>query len=816
VLLCGKWNEEMTSLKQNLTFGIRTLLKSKGFTFTAVLTLALGIGATTAIFSVVYAVFEPMPYPKSEQLVMVWARMPGGRNSVPAGDFVEWQRRSSSFQGMGAWAGASFNVATDDRPEQISASRRTPGFFTMEGLLPMLGRDFLPEEAEPGRDHVVILSHRVWSKHFSANRDLIGKDIRMNGEPYTVVGVLPPGMHDRFNSQLWVPLSFRPEQITHDSNFMLVMARLKDGVTIDQAQAEMNGIAAQLQSEFPKSNANRAVSVEPLHLNFVTESTRRNLWLLLGAVGFLLLIGCVNVANLLFARGTSRQKEVALRAALGASRSRLFAQFLTESLLLALIGGALGVFLAVAIIDAITAVMPPVGTMLPSEANIRISIPVLLFTIAVTTLAGVLFGAAPAWQATRIDLNEVLKSGGRAGAGAVRRKALRLLVIAEFSLALTLLATGGLALRGFWNLTRIDLGIHTENLLTFRLPVPERRLDGPDQIRSYYGQMLEKIETVPGVAKAAVMTGSPGRGSSLSTRFTFVGQPGNATERRSTGVQIVTTGYVDTLGIQIMSGRSIDDHDTATSMRVATVNEHFVKQFLPGLDPLAQRISVPEFVPGQPRGKPLEWQIVGVYHNVRGAGLREDNPEINLPFAQSPWPQASMAIKTNGDPKNVIKSIAAAVAAVDPDLPLAGVRTVDEIVSESLAIDRFSVVLFVSFGVLGLMLAAVGIYGVMAFAVAQRTQEFGVRMALGAQRSGVIGLVLREGVILAVSGTAIGLGGAYLVGRTMSSTLYGVGALDVRAFGAVSLLLLLAALLACLFPALRASRVEPLVALRHE
>ena len=803
----------MGALTQNISFALRTLLKNKGFTLTAVLTLALGIGSTTAIFSVVYAVFEPMPYPNPDQLVMVWAKVPQGRNSVPQNDFIEWRRRSTSFQGMNAWNGASFNVATDDRPEQVDASRRTPGFFTMEGLPLLLGRDFLPEEGEQGRDHVVILSHRFWSKHFNSNRDLVGNDIRMNGEPYTVVGILPPGMHDRLNSQIFVPLSFSPDSSQRDLNFVSVMARLKDGVTIGQAQAEMSAVAAERNREFPKS-ANREVSIEPLHLNFVTPSTRRNLWLLLGAVGFLLLIGCVNVANLLLARGTSREKEVAVRAALGASRRRLFAQFLTESLVLAVLGGALGVFLAGAIIDLIEFVMPPVGTMLPSEANIRISIPVLFFTIGVTTLAGLLFGTAPAWQATRVDLNEVLKLGGRTGGGGMRRNALRGLVIAEFALALTLLATGGLALRGFWNLTRIDLGIQTDNLLTFRLPVPAQRLNGPDQTRAYYGQMLEKIRAVPGVTKAAVTTGIPGIGSQFGTRFTIVGQPVNPTTRLRTAVQMVTPDYVDTLGIRMVNGRNLNDYDTATSVRVATVSEQFVKQYMAGVDPLTQRISF-QFRAADPT-KPLEWQIVGVYHTLRGAGSREEFPEINIPFAQAPWAQASMAIKTSGDPLAITKSVAAAVSSVDPDLPLAGMRTVDDLVSESLAIDRFSVVLFASFGALGLMLAAVGIYGVMAFAVAQRTHEFGIRMALGAQRSNVINQVLKEGTILAVCGSIIGLGGAYLVGRAMQSTLYGVQALDVRAFGAISVLLLLAALLACLFPAWRASRVEPLEALRYE
>ncbi len=802
--------------KQNLSFGVRTLVKNPGFAITAVLTLALGIGATTAMFSVVYAVFEPMPYPNPEQLVMVWSRPPGGRNSVPAGDLLEWQRRNSSFQAMGAWTGASFNISGGDRPEQVPGSRRTPGFFTMEGLPLLLGRDFLPEEGEPGKGKVVILSHRLWTRQFGSNPDLVGKPIRMNGEPYTVVGILPPGMHDRFNSQLWVPLSFRPEELTHDSNFALVMARLKDDVTVGQAQADMSGIAAQLQQEFPKTNANRGVSVEPLHLNFVTDSTRRNLWLLLGAVGFLLLIGCVNVANLLLTRGISRQREVAVRAALGASRGRLFAQFLTESFVLAVLGGALGILLTSLIVEAITAVMPPVGTMLPSEANIRISVPVLFFTIGVTLLAGLLFGAAPAWQATRLELNEVLKLGGRTGAGGMRRKALRLLVVAEFSLALTLLASSGLALRGFWNLTQIDLGIQPDNLLTFRLPVQQGRLTSPDQIRSYYGSMQERIQALPGVVNAAVMTGVPARGPSGGARFTIVGQPVDPAVRLGSGFQMVTPEYVETLGIRMSRGRNLNEHDTATSMRVAVVNEHFVKRYLSNVDPLTQKISIPEFIPDQPRGKPVEWQIVGVFHNLRGAGIREDVPEINVPFAQSPWPQASMAIKTTGDPKALLRSIAGAVNSVDPDLPLAGAQTVDEIVSESLAIDRFSVVLFASFGVLGLLLAAVGIYGVMAFGVTQRTREFGIRMALGAQRASVLRLVLREGTILAVLGSAIGLGGAYLVGRAMQSTLFGVGAFDAKAFGGIVVLLIAVALLACLVPALRASTIEPMEALRDE
>ena len=806
----------LSALKQNLIYSIRTLFKNPGFTIVGVLTLALGIGATTAIFSVVYAVFEPMPYPHPDQLVMVWTMSRGNRNQVSTLDYLEWKQRNSSFQGINAWTSGSFNIGGGERPEQVAGTWRTPGFFTMEGLPLMLGRDFTEEEGQPGRDHVVILSNRLWARNFASNRDLIGKDIRVNGEPYTVVGILPPGIHDRFNSQLWVPLVIQPDPTGQAMRSVSVMGRLKDNVSIGQAQSEMSGLEQQLLAQRPKANP-LDVSVQPLHLNFLTDATRRNLWLLFGAVGFLLLIACVNVANLLLARGTVRQREIALRAALGASRGRLFSQLLTESLVLATVGGGLGLSLAILIIDLIQMVMPPVGTMLPSEAEIRISIPVLVFTLAVSTGAGVLFGSMPAWQATRIDLNEVLKVGGRTGAGGGRRNPRRVLVIAEFALALTLLACGALALRSFWNLTRIDLGIRTDHLLTFRMNVPEQRLKSPDQIRAYYRQMLEKIQTVPGIKNVAAMTGTPAGGTGMGTRFTIAGRTGaNPAERSGAAFQTVTSGHVAALGIRMVKGRSFDEHDTETSMRVALVNEFFVSRFLGDVDPLGQRIVMNEVRPGAAPGPPAEWQIVGVFHNTRGAGFRDDSPEIDVPFWQSPQARASFVLRTDGDPKASINSVAAAVNSVDPDMPLAGVETVDEIVGESLAIDRFSVVLFASFGALGLLLAAVGIYGVTAFGVAQRTHEFGVRIALGAQRSRVLRLVMREATALAVIGGAIGFVGAYLVGRAMQTTLYGVPALDPRAFGVVFVLLLVSAWIACLIPAWRASRVEPLDALRHE
>ena len=803
------------TLKQNVTYGLRSLLKNPGFTATVLLTIALGIGASTAIFSVLYAtLFEPLPYPKSEQLMVLWSQPGGGRNVVSVGDYLDWKRRNTTFQDMHAWGGGgSFNLATNDRPEQVEATAWTPGFNNMVGTPMFLGRDFVPEEGQPGNDRVVILSHRLWNNHFGADRGIVGKQIRMNGKPYTVVGVLAPGAADRGTAHVTIPLAFKPDQINHDNHWILVMGRLKDGVSIPQAQSDMNGIAAQLANEFPKSNTNWSVSVEPLHLDFLPDTTRKRLWLLQGAVGFLLLIACVNVANLLLARSATRRREVGLRAALGATKSRIFAQLLTESMTLSVVGGVLGILLASFLIKAIVTILPV--NFLPIEADIRISIPVLVFTIGATILAGLIFGCVPAWQATGVDLNEVLKQAGRTGAGSGKRSIRRVLVIAEFALALTTLAAGGLTLRSFWNLTRIDLGVNTDHVLTFELPVSKDRFTEVGRIGPYYGQLLDSIKSVPGVKDAALTSGLPTQGSGFGMSFSIVGAPPvDRSALPNAGFQLVTSGYHDALGIRIIKGRGFDERDRANSVRVAMINEKLAQTYFAGVDPIGQRVGVNEIIPPGKLGPVVEWQIVGVFHTVRNDGLRNDYPEIDVPFWQMPWPGVAAVVRTEGDPKAVTKSIAAAVNAVDLELPLAGVRTMDEVLVEQFAADRFALDLFGSFAIAALMLAAIGVYGVMAFGVAQRTHEFGVRMALGAQQSRVLKLVLKEGTILAVIGSIIGLGGAYVVGRLMQSTLYGVPAFDALAFGAVVLVLLGAALLASFLPAWRASRVEPMKALR--
>ena len=807
----------MKTLAQNARYSIRLLRKNPGFTLIAAITLALGIGANTAIFSVIYAVLlAPMPYPEPDQLVMVWSKVQGNNNSIAAGDYLDWKGQNKTFTDMCAWSGVSYNFATPGQPEQISGDADAPGFFRMTGNRFLMGRDFLPEEGVPGKDHEVILTHRLW-EHLGSDRNIIGKTIQMNSEPYTVVGVLAAGQTDRMDRQFSVPLAFKPDQINHDFHWLLVMGRMKPGVTLAQAQADMEVVTNRIAQDHPQSNHGWGASVEELHNDFFPKEAKQTLWLLMGGVGFILLIACGNVANLVLAKGTTRLKEVAVRTSLGASRWQVFSQFLTESLVLAVLGGTLGIGLGWAIIKIMMAKMP--AYTLPSEADVTLNIPVLLFTLLATTLAGMLFGCAPAWHASRVDPNETLKEGGRSGTSVGRHRLRRSLVIAEFALALTLLAGAGLAIHSFWNLARVDPGFRTDHILTFSLPVPEKRLTQPEQMVAYYKQLVEKIEGLPGVIRAEAATGMPLQGTNFGMPFTIVGKPvADPSARPGAGFQMVTPGFFETFAIQMSKGRAFTDQDTASSVRVAVVNQTFVDRYFKGVDPLTQRILVEQLIPGVTKlGPPIEWQIVGVFRNIHNGGIRSDGfPEIDVPFAQSPWPQAAMAVRTTSDPAEMSKSIAGAVHSVDADLALADIKTMDQIVSQSLVGDRFTTALYVSFASVALVLAAIGIYGVMAFAVAQRTHEIGLRMALGASQDHVLGLILKEGVILAGIGLGLGLVGACFVGRAMRGLLYGVGTIDVAAFGAVAVTLFVAAVLACYVPANRASKVDPMIALRYE
>lgn len=808
----------MTNLLRDARIGFRLLRRNRGFTAVAVLTLALGIAANTAIFSVIYATYlEPLPYRDPDRLVMVWSRIQGNRNTVAAGDFVEWKRQATVFEDLNAWTWRSVNLATDDRPEQVQAGPATPGFLPMLGYgHPLaLSRDFLEEEATVGKDQVVILTHRLWQERFGGDPEIIGRQIRIDAKPHTVVGVLGAGPADHNQNRVWLPLAFTPDQLNHDVHWLLVMGRLRPGVTLEQANANIAAVAQNLARAYPASNSGWSATVEPFRNNFVSDNTKRALWLLVGAVAFVLLIACANVANLLLARGAARQRELAVRASLGAPRAEIVQQLITESLVLALIGGALGVALAFALVNAIVTLIPPYT--LPTEAHIRLNVPVLFFTLAACVLSGLLSGCAPAWQAARANMNDTLKEAGRSVSGG-HHGLRRALVVLEFALALTLLAGGGLAIHSFFKLATVDLGFHKDRLLTFSLPVPKGRLTATEQIDVFYGELIDRVQAVPGVLSASVSTGMPLRGT-WGLWFQIPGQPvTEPSQRPSAGFNMVTPDYFKTFGIRITRGRAFTAQDRAGGLRVAIVSESFVRRYLPNVDPLAQRVAVARITPGiEQLGPPIEWQIVGVHADVRYGGPQNDAfPVIHVPFWQSPWPRANMAVRTSGDPTSVQQSIAGVIRSLDPDLPMGDVRTMEQISSESMAAERFNTVLFGSFAGVALLLAAVGIYGVMSFVVAQRTHEIGIRMALGAGRARVLSQVLREGMMTALLGVVVGSVGAYFVGRTMQGMVYGVNDMDPAPFIVVALTLLAAAFVACFVPAGRAASVDPMVALRQE
>jgi len=547
----------MRNLWRHLHFALRLLCKSPGFTTVAVLALALGIGANTAIFSVVYAtLLAPLPYRQPDRIVMVWSKVNGHRNGISAGDYLDWKQQNSVFESIAAWSGRQMSLsASSSHPEEVQAEPCTPGFLEVLGQPLLLGRDFLPEEGQLGKEHEVILTYKLWKNRFGADREILGRQIRLDGDPYTVVGVLASGATDRVQSELYVPIAFHPEQINHEFHWLLAMARLKPGVTLAQAGADMESVTKHIADVYPKSNQGWGATVEPLQNDFLDRDTIRALWTLLGAVGFVLLIACANVANLLLARGTARRREVAIRGALGATRGQLFAQFLTESVTLACLGGVLGVALAWGFLKVILALMPPFT--LPSEADVHLSIPVLLFTITAAMLSGILFGCAPAFQAIGLNLNDTLKEGGSHGTvGASRHRVRHALVVAEFALALTLLAAAGLAIHSFWNIAHVDAGFRTDHLLTFSLPMPTERRPQPEQMLAFYRQLLERVNALPGVASSSVSTGMPVYGVNFGMDFNIVGKEvADPSQRPGSRFNMATPGYFQTFGIRISRSR---------------------------------------------------------------------------------------------------------------------------------------------------------------------------------------------------------------------------------------------------------------------
>jgi putative ABC transport system permease protein len=808
-------------LSQDLRFGVRMLLKNPGFTVVAVLALALGIGANSAIFSVVNTVLlRPLPYQDPERLMMVWEdRSKSGfpRDTPAAGNFTDWRDQSQAFEGMAAIASQSFNLTGTGEPERIDGKRVSANLFQLLGVEPQLGRAFLPEEDQPGGNRVAVMSHGLWQRRFGSDPNLVGQALTLNGASYTVVGVMPP--HFQFPShtdELWVPIAFtQQEAANRGRHFLQVIARTKPGVTLEQAQTELNTIAARLQQQYPNTNNNVGAAVVPLHEQVVGD-IKPALLILLGAVGFVLLIACANVANLLLARAAVRQKEITIRIALGASRLRLIRQFLTESILLAALGGAVGLLLSLWGVGLLRTFIPE---NISQAASITIDAKVLGFTLLVSLLTGLIFGLAPATQTSNFNLNETLKEGGRDSAAGSRGNRIRgVLVIAEVAVSLILLIGAGLLINSFMRLRQLDPGFRADNLLTMQIVLPE--LKYPDQARRsvFYTELVSRIEALPGVKSAALANWIPLVRQGDSIGISVEGQPDPAPgqgQRPSVVTRVVSPHYFQTMGIQLLQGRGFVEQDKADAPAVAIVSEAMARRFWPGQDPLGKRIT-----PGPATStSPDDWiTVVGVAKDVRQFELVADpKPQMYMSYVQAGFfAPRHLVVSTSVEPLGLAAAVRKTVWEIDKDQPVSNIRTMDEVLSESIARQRFSMLLLGIFAAVALVLAAVGIYGVMSYSVAQRTREIGIRMALGAQRSDVLKLTVGGGLKLVLIGVAIGLTVAFLLTRVMSSLLFGVSATDPTTFIIISLVLIGVALLASYIPARRATKIDPMVALRYE
>ncbi|MGB7925761.1 MAG: ABC transporter permease [Pyrinomonadaceae bacterium] len=802
----------------DLRYGLRMLVKNPGFTVIAVIALALGIGANSAIFSVVNTVLlRPLPYKEPDRLVMVWedaTKQGFPRDTPAAANYIDWLNQNQVFEGMAAIADLSFNMTGVGEPERIDGRRVSANLFSLLGVEPQLGRAFLPEEDQPGASRVVIMSHGLWQRRFGSDMNITGKPLTLNGESYTVVGVMPPTFQfPSREDELWVPIAFDSEEAANRRrHYLQVIARTKPGVTLEQAQAEMNTIAVRLQQQYPEQNAEMGVAVTSLH-EHVAGDIKPALLVLLGAVGFVLLVACANVANLLLARAAGRQKEIAVRIALGASRLRLIRQFLTESILLAALGGIFGLLLSVWGVNLLKAFIPE---NISQAKAIAIDAKVLLFTLLVSLLTGVIFGLAPATQASNFNINETLKEGGRDTSAGSRGNHIRgLLVITEVALALILLIGAGLLINSFLRLRSVDPGFSPDKVLTMRIVLPE--LKYPDQTRrsAFYTDMIHRIEALPGVKSAAVTNWIPLVRQGDSIGISVEGRPDPPPSQRNIVVtRVISPHYFGTMGIQLSQGRTFDEQqDREDSAGVVVVSETMARRYWPGEDPVGKRIKA-----GSAGSPNPWWTIVGVAKDVRQFELNADpKPQMYLPYSQADFfAPRHLVVSTDVEPLSMAATVRSTVWAIDKDQPVSNITTMEDILSESVARQRFSMLLLGIFAAVALVLAAVGIYGVMSYSVAQRTHEFGIRMALGAQGRDVLKLAVGEGLKLVMIGVVIGLVAAFILTRVMSSLLFGVSATDPTTFIIISLALVSVALLASYIPARRATKVDPMVALRYE
>jgi predicted permease len=802
------------SLLQDLRYGLRMLRTNPGFSAIAIAALALGIGANTAIFSLVDAVLlRPLPFPDPDRLVMVWedaSRIGFPQNTPAPANFFDWKAQNHVFEDMAAIDWRTYNLTGDGEPEKLDAFGVTANFFSLLGIRPALGRVFAADEDTAGANKVVLISYGLWQRRYGAERSLIGRPIQLNNEKVTVIGVMPP----RFqflgkDTQVFAPIAFTPRQkMNRGSHYLAVFARMKPGVSLGQARTDIDTITRRIAHDYPQLAADLAAIVLPLREQLAGK-VRFALVVLVAAVGCVLLIACANVANLLLSRGAARSREIAVRLALGARRWRLVRQLLTESMLLAVLSASLGLLLARWSLDFLSRLVPE-G--MENSAATRLDVPVLLYAVALSILTALIFGLVPALRSARLDLNDALKQGGGKSATGSHSRLRATLVVSEVALSLVLLAGGGLLIETFLNLRGMDLGFRPHHVLRLKTKLAAKYSDLARRTAFYQG-VLDRVRTLPGVQAAAYTTAVPLTWKGGTNYFSIEGH----TQRREQDAicRQVTSDYFRAMGMTLRQGRIFDAHDSAGAPRVAIINETMARSFWTNENALDKRYKLGDIA------SPAPWiTIVGIVADVKQMGLEVPaKAEMYFPGRQAAefWnaPQ-DLVIRTAGDPLKLAAAVRHEITAVDPNQPVSNVQTMDEIVGTEVSDRRMQMLLLGSFAILALVLASVGIYGVLSYAVAQRTREIGLRMALGAQRGEILRMVLREGMGLALAGLAAGMVTALALARLMSSLLFGVKANDPATFGAVSLLLLAVASLACWVPARRAVKIDPMAALRYE
>jgi putative ABC transport system permease protein len=810
----------MTTFWQDLQYGVRMLARSPGFTLIAVAALALGIGANTVIFSVVNTLLlRPLPFPQSEQITAILVKDPetGSLHSAYSyPNFEDVRDQNHVFEQVAAYYNTTAFLRIGDEPERLRGAYASADLFPLLGVNPVVGRTFSREEERPGSAGFIVLSYDFWQRRFNADRNIIGQQLPVGGKSVTVLGVMPQGFKFPINAEqvdFWMPLASSLSEgarAARGAVYLTVVGRLKASVTLEQAQAEVNTIASRLEAQYPDANTGLNIALVPSQERLVGK-VRPALLVLLAAVAFVLLIACANVANLMLARATVRRKEIAIRTALGASRWRVIRQLLTESLLLSSLGGVVGLLLAMWGMDLLVAYIP---ADIPRKGEIGMDKYVLIFTVGLTALTGIIFGLVPALQASKTDLNETLKDATRGVSGSLQRNRMRsVLVISEIALSLVLLIGAGLLFQSFRRLLEVSPGFEPNHVLTADVSVSDKKYPENAQRTAFYHEALERMAAIPGVQAVGVVYPLPLGGSFIAFTFDIGGRPPFPPgQQPSSDRRVISPGYFQAMSIPVRKGRAFGEQDKSNAPPVVIINETFARRFFPGEDPIGKSI-----IPGE-GGEPISREIVGIVGDVRHGGLdTETTPEYYIPYEQTDVDDFTVVARTaSGNPTNIAAALRGVIVGMDKEQPIYNIRPMTQLLNESVARRRFNMALLGGFALLALLLAAIGIYGVISYSVAQRTREIGIRIALGAQIRDVIKLILKQGLALAIVGLAAGLLVSFFMTKLMSSLLFGVSATDPVTFGSVALILLFVALLACYIPARRAAKVDPNVALRYE